>query len=290
MKRAGTALILISLLGAAAYWFQPAPPASVPEEAAPTTQLDPTDAPHLLERFIIRHEKAADDDGAPRFDREKRTGITEARLLGLAAPKAVLPLLERTAADPARPARSREFAIRILELLPDADDSLLRLAPASSSALRALCRRDLHGTHLAVYLTAADAEALSHWTDPEATSAVKRLAAVSDEARRMAERHDLLRAPDWAQKLEEILVDPCHERRDLTLWALHVARSRALPGLAAALRDRLDAEAPDDVRDDILVALSELGGALTDDERSRLESFGYLGDPAARLAALLEHR
>jgi hypothetical protein len=239
---------------------------------------------------MARHEKAADDGAAPRFDREMRTGITEARLLGLAAPEKVLPLLERTAGDAARPARNREFAVRLLELLPDTDAVLVRLAPRSAAALRALCRRDLGGTHLRVYLEASDAEALSHWTDPEATSSVKRLAAVSDEARSMAERHEILRAPDWAQKLEELLVDSCQERSDLTLWALHVARSRALPGLPALLRDRLDAGEPDDFRDDILLALSDLGGALTDAERSRLESFGYLGDPAARLAALLERR
>lgn len=291
MKRAGTALILISALAAAGIWLRPEPPTRGPEEIpSPPTALDPGDAPHLLERFMARHEKAADTGAAPRFDREKRTGITEARLLGLAAPEAVLPILERTAADPARPARNREFALRILELLPDGEASLLRLASGSAPALRALCRRDLRGTHLPAYLAAGDPEALSHWTDPEATSTVRRLAAVSDDARRMAERHDLLRAPDWALKLEELLVDPCHERNDLTLWALHVARSRALPGLSGLLRDRLDSEEPDDFRDDILVALSDLDGALTDAERSRLESFGYLGDPAARLAALLEPR
>jgi hypothetical protein len=117
-------------------------------------------------------------------------------------------------------------------------------------------------------------------------SSLQRLAALSDDGRRMAERHSLLRAPDWAQRLEEILIDPCHERSDLTPWALHVAQSRALPGLVDALRDRLDAAMPDDFRDDVLLALSELGGELTDDERSRLESFGYLRDPAARLVEL----
>jgi hypothetical protein len=291
MRKAGTTLILISALAAVGVWFQPAPPSRPAETPSPPSRtLDPRDAPHLLERFMARHESAAGDASGSRFDREKRTGITEARLLALALPDAMVPLLERVAADPARPARNREFAIRILGFLPDAEAALVRLAPRSGPALRALCGRDLRGDHLPLYLASGDAEAISHWWDPAAAAAMRRLAATSDEGRRMSERHDLLRAPDWAQRLEDLLSDACHERSDLTLWALHVAQSRALPGLVSALRERLDAAAPDEFRDDVLIVLSERGGELTDDERSRLESFGYLGDPAARLGELLSLR
>jgi hypothetical protein len=291
MKRAGTAILLISGLAAAGLWLQPeAPPRGPEPDPLPAPALDPRDAPHLLEQFMARHEKAAVDAAGPRFDLEMRTGITEARLLALALPEAMGPLLERVASDPVRPGRNREFAIRILGYLPDAEPALVRLASRSETALRTLCGRDLRGDHLSLYVAAGDAEALSHWIDPAAAAALKRLAALSDEARRMAERHDLLRAPDWALQLEDILVDPCHERSDLTLWALHVARSRALPGLASLLRDRLDSETPDDFRDDVLVALSDLEGELTEGERSRLESFGYLGDPAARLRKFLVRR
>jgi hypothetical protein len=291
MKQVGTALLLISVLAAVAFWIQPDPPALAPELPSPATRtLDPRDAPHLLEQFMAWQEKATPDEPGPRFDREKRTGVTEARLLGLALPATMGPLLERVAADPARPPSNREFAIRILGFLPESDEALARLAPESRTALRALCDRDRRGDHLPIYLAAGDAEAISRWTDPEAVSTMKKLAALSEEGRRMAERHDLLSSSDWAQQLEGILSEPCHERNGLTLWALRVARSRALPGLASLLRDRLDSGVPDDFRDDVLVVLSELDGPLTDAERLRLESFGYLGDPAARLLELLAPR
>jgi len=291
MKRAGTAMILISVLAAAGFWIQPGTPRPAPGPTAPVGwTLDPRDAPHLLEQFIDRHEKAAGDESGPRFDRERRTGLLHARLLSLALPETTEPLLERIAGDTARSARAREFAVWVLGCLPDADAALVRLAPRSAAARRELCGRDLRGDHLSIYLAAGDAEALSHWTDPAAVSAMKRLAALSDEGRRLAERHAMLLAPDWAPRLEEILSGSCHERNDLTPWALHVARSRALPGLASALRDRLDEAVSDDFRDDVLIALSEIDGPLTDAERERLEAFGYLGDPAARLAGFLGRR
>jgi len=291
MKQVGTALLLISVLAAVAYLIQPEPPARAPDLPSPATRaLDPRDAPHLLEQFMARHEKATPDEPGPRFDREKRAGLTEARLLGLAMPETMAPLLERVAADPARPPRNREFAIRILGFLPGSDAALARLAPSSPLALRTLCDRDRRGDHLSIYLAAGDAEAISRWTDPEAVEKMKKLAALSEEGRRMAERHELLSSSGWAQQLEGILSDPCHERNTLTLWALRVGQSRALPGLASLLRDRLDADVPDDFRDDVLVALAELEGPLNDDERLRLESFGYLGDPAARLLELLAPR
>ena len=291
MKRAGSTIILISLLAAAGLWLQPAPRPRAPEaEPPPARTLDPRDAAHLLERFLALHEKTAGDRSGARLDRERRTGVTEARLLALALPETVGPLLEQVAADAARPEVHREFAIRILGFLPDNGDALARLAPRSPSALRMLARRDPRGEHLPLYLASGDAEAISHWTDPAAVALMKKLAATSDDGRRMAERHDLLLSADWAQRLEELLRDPCHERGDLTLWALHAARARALPGLASTLRDRLDQAIPDPFRDDVLVALAELGGLLTDDELRRLESFGYVGDPAALLGEFLAIR
>jgi hypothetical protein len=288
MKRAGTAMILISALAAAGLWLTPDAPTR-PGASAPTPAwtLDPRDAPHLLERFIDRHEKPAGDGSGPRFEREQQWSVTEARLLALALPETVEPLLERIAGDPARSDRTRDFAARILGFLPDADAALVRLAPRSASARRELCARDFRGDHLSIYLAAGDAEALSHWTDPAAVSALKRLAALSDEGRRMEERTDILLTPGWAVRLSTILGDACHEQNYLTPWALQVARSRALPGLASTLRDRLDTAIVDDYRDDVLLALSELDGELTDDEQARLEAFGYLGDPAAHLARIL---
>jgi len=287
MKRAGTAMILISALAAAGLWLQPdAPSRSAAPAPPPAWTLDPRDAPHLLEKLIDRHEKAGDGSG-PRFDRERASGVTAARLLTLALPETLEPLLERIAGDAARSERTRDFAARLLGFLPDAEAALVRLAPRSAAARRELCRRDFRGDHLAIYLAAGDAEALSHWTDPAALSAVKRLAALSDDGRRMAERVDLLRTPTWAVHLSAILGDACHEQNHLTPWALQVARSRALPGLASTLRDRLDTAIVDDYRDDVLLLLSDLDGDLTDAERARLEAFGYLGDPAARLAEIL---
>lgn len=290
MRKAGTTILLISLLSAAAIWMQPdRAPKTVEPPPAPRG-LDPRDARHLLERFMAQDERADPPEAGLRFDRERRTGVTEARLLALAMPDTVRALLERSAADPARSPRSRDFAVRILAFLPGADEVLVRLAPSLPAALRELCRRDPRGDHLPVYLAAGDAEALSHWTDPRAVVMLKRLAAFDDGARRLVERHELLRSADWAPRLEALLVTACHERPDLTPWALHAARSRALPGLASLLRERLDEDVPDEFRDDVLLAVSDLGGALTDSERARLEFFGYLGDPEARLLALLGRR
>ena len=287
MKRAGTAMILISALAAAGLWLQPDAPTRSAAPAPPATwTLDPRDAPHLFERFIEIHEKAGDGSG-PRFEREQRSGITAARLLALALPETMEPLLERIAGDPARSDRTRDFAARILGFLPDADAALVRLAPRSTSARRELCRRDVRGEHLSIYLAAGDADALSHWTDPAAVSAVKRLSALSDEGRRATERYDILFTLSWGVAVARILGDACDEQNYLTPWALQVARSRALPGLASTLRERLDTAIVDEYRDDVLVALSDLDGELADAERARLETFGYLGDPAAHLAAIL---
>ena len=43
----------------------------------------------------------------------------------------------------------------------------------------------------------------------------------------------------------------------------------------------------DRFHDDLLIILGEMGGTLTDLERSRLRTFGYLVDPKERLAELL---
>jgi hypothetical protein len=290
MKRAGTAIILLSAVAAAGLWIQPAPRPPAPEPAPAAWTLDPRDAPHLLEQFIDRHERAANVEAESRFDREKKSGITEARLLALALPETMEPLLERIAGDTARSARARDFAARILGFLPDADAALVRLAPRSAPARRELCRRDFRGAHLAIYLAAGDAEALSHWTDPQAIEALRRLAAVSDDGPWINERLGILLTLTWFLRVEEILGEACHEQNYLTPWALQLARSRALPGLASTLRHRIDTAISDEFQDDVLLALSDLGAELTKEEQARLEEFGYLGDPAARLAELLGHR
>lgn len=287
MRRLGTGVILISALVAIAVWLQPDKPAPIAAPRPPTSRaLDPKDVPHLLERFIARHAKAPD------------RGVFEARLLALALPDAVGPLLDRIASDPARTPGDRRFAIRILRSVPQAEETLERLAlrldrDVSGAALESLCRRDLRGAHLQIYLAGCGAgipeafDAISHWADPGTIAFMKKPAVESDAARRVMGRYEILLAADWAQRIEEILREPCHERNALASWALHVARSRALPGLAGALRERLDSGDPDPFRDDAMIALSELGGQLTDDERARLEQAGYLGDPGARLAELL---
>lgn len=292
MKRTGAGILLLSGIAAAGFWILPEPPRRGPEPEAPSPAwtLDPRDAPHLLEQFIDRHERAAGAEDGARFDREKRSGITEARLLALALPETMEPLLERVAGDTARSARARDFAARILGFLPQAEAALVRLAPRSAAARRELCRRDLRGDHLAIYITAGDADALSHWTDPGAVEALRRRAALSDDAARIQERLSILLTLTWFLRVEEILGEACHEQNYLTPWALQVARARALPDLASTLRHRIDTGISDDFRDDVLVVLSDLGAALTDAEQRRLQEFGYLGDPSARLAELLGRR
>jgi hypothetical protein len=139
------------------------------------------------------------------------------------------------------------------------------------------------------------------------------------------QKAEILMGGNAETALLEILQNRESPHRQWTLWSLYVARARQLPGLLPALRQRLDgSEAkaksleqktesfitglgrtdpggfefqfvasakvdgmPDQHFDELLVAYSELGGALTDLEKGRLRTFGYLGDAKDKLQELM---
>lgn len=283
MRRAGAGLILICALAALALWLRPDPPPPAGAPPPPPRGLEARDASPLLERFLARHAKSPGE------------GVREARLLVRALPEATRPLLDRIASDPSRPAEDRRFAIRTLRFAPRAEEALERLAlrldrETSGAAIEALCSLDLRGDHLQVYVAGCAAglpeafDAISHWADAGTIAVVRKY---PDAGRDAARRHEILLSSAWVQQIEAILREPGHA---LARWALHVARLRALPGLAGLLRERLDSSGPDPFRDEMRAALFEMGGKMTDAERDFLEKAGYLGDPAARLADVLAGR
>lgn len=142
-------------------------------------------------------------------------------------------------------------------------------------------------------------------------------------AQTVRERFDILSSPNWQVKLREI-IESTQQGIPMTLWAIRAAEIRKMPNLLDAMRVRLDqAEAAargtlsqfqatataqgqdhpkfddlftqsatvqglwDDAFDEVLVAFSAKGGKLTSLEKTRLETFGYLGSPQKYLEELL---
>jgi hypothetical protein len=150
------------------------------------------------------------------------------------------------------------------------------------------------------------------WTDSRAAGAKLAL-----------RQTDMLMANDWPTSIGRIISQPGRGELEDTTWALAVARNRAPQDLSRWARNRIDRtlakarqmrqevavdagqrgielsafdrdlrsagsipEIQDPFFDDVLVALYRIGGELSESERARLRTFGYVGDPAQRLKEL----
>lgn len=334
--------------------IQSSTPATISGERTQNVSAPDIDAPRLLESLMVRHRDADRheyDLSKGRFCRELNLGMTEGRLLALALPEVVEPLLTGIAGDTSRDAQDRLFALRLLGVLSrsgrkGAESTLMRFAYSedrdlAGTSITELHQQDFHGSYRDVYFRGCKSgviesfDALSRWADPENVALMKKLTLLDREtsrlpdcARRVLDSYAILQASDWQSRLSTILKDTSGLDGSQTLWALGVAQARQMPELHAALRQRLDddflraqselestskrlarklgilndqgqnaesryslepleRELGNCYHDDLLIVFAASGGELRVRERTRLQRFGYQGDPKKRLQEIL---
>jgi hypothetical protein len=311
---------------------------------------DPAAVPYLLQRFADIYAKSplhrSHSTWTPLFGSERDLRLREARLIALVYPDQAKKFAVSVFCDRSRPLLERDYGCFLLARLtlhgdPAAQAELLRTArsredPMSESALATIASIDVGGEHRGLYRERAREgslnaiQILEFWGDPATIDLMKGLIAANpaleapQSSIRLAAQDTLrkvetLLSPDADVRIAALIETPSPENDAWTLWALHVAKIRKIPGLAEILRKRLDAAYRDARRleermavrggflpsfldenmvtgydyvtdnyfDDILVLQSEIGGPLTDLEKARLRHFGYACDPRERLAELL---
>jgi hypothetical protein len=228
-------------------------------------RLEAGEVPRILERLFAKH-KSADKDSytapIPRFAREKALSLREGRLLALAFPDTMAPLLNATLTDPSKDPLDRYYAIQLLGVLAAsgnrAAETFLdqaahdRDTEISGLAVKQLYPMDQQGAYRTLYLDKCGAEdtygfdALAYWADSGNAALMKRYMAEDREtslrpvlAEKVVKCYGILFSNDWSMKLESILKNPDADDFSLTPWAIQMAKRRSLTSFQGALRERL---------------------------------------------------
>ncbi len=260
-----------------------------------------------------------------RFVNESDSGTTGFRLFVLGYPDLAEAWALQAAENPVSPGWERSRALHALGILAEAglgsaESTLARLGRHSTGYFRSvavwwLSRADRSGAHRTLYRDLARegdwaaAEALSHWPDPEAVGILQGILAgppgiVQGYAQESLVRLRALESVDWHRLARDAILSEPGLAGSRFAWALRVAQERQAPWLPSTLGLRLDAARPstllrripphlgvtDGGFDDALLALAEIGGNLSAQERRYLRHYGYGGDPRERLAEILAER
>jgi hypothetical protein len=263
----------------------------------------------------------------PPFSQESITRHTEGRLFARAFPDLAEKLALQILNDEEAPGPDRMYAWFILSVLaprtspeleaflaeraaiPDEDGSYeahwplinlaeRRLDERCLSICRAQCR---HGNSTAFYILSQIVdpasitllEELKHWD----SDLCYPLGAIPGESVRTLRKIETLKSPDWAKRVETILLRWREQENQWEVhWALDVARRRSMPGLREILEKRVhegrDAGEPnprsvsypaDFYFDLILDAYAQAGGSIRPNEQEYLRHYGFAGDSEERL-------
>lgn len=278
-----------------------------------------------LRRGVVTGNLQFDVVPSPRYDWEVHFRWREARLFALGYPEVAERRACQVLLDPVSDRRDRELVFKMLAVLARAGsrsvkrflgeqsgsdnseyakqclfllseveasgeyDDLLRSAASrgDEGALYALSYR-LHGKNESVLLK-----------EKESPVTIR-----SQAAEFYLEKYALLKDRRGPERIRELLKET--QDHEMLTWALDAGRVNGLAGYLRILRERLDgARKPQgfDEReldsipprgtllyDEILLAYAQAGGRLDESECSRLQYFGYGGDPRVRLAQILSKR
>jgi hypothetical protein len=256
----------------------PAPPSLLKGTTSRTSGHPAVDVPARFARLLARHaskDKSHYGLDSNRFAAEEELGLRGGRLLALAYPDRMLPLLLDLAGDPNRDRWDRLYAVHLLgslarERVAAAESGLVRLAHQHSGVdgldskalflaneiIAQLAAADQKMSHYALYSQKCSAGfgsafyALSTRADPANVSFMQSLLAKSEAeedvslthraAGRVLKDYALLQSPEADGILNECIGSLHSERYDLTAWAVTAARARQSPALPGLLRRRLD--------------------------------------------------
>jgi hypothetical protein len=210
-------------------------------------------------------------------------------------------------------ARAADVATLLADLCTDPEDHI------RWEAQHSLATADRSGSHRALFRSLAkqgeteSLEALANWPDGEGLEICRSvrnkwmnqpypLGGVHYYADAAIERIEAVTSGTWESLVRRTILEQgmvfssCH-----LWWALRYAQDRRAPWLETVIRQRLKkdyelgairmgirGEMHSDVADDLLVALVEIGGALTEAELSYLRLNGYACEPRRRLGELLD--
>jgi hypothetical protein len=262
-----------------------------------------------------------------RFANEAISGETALRLFALGYPEVAESWAAKVAPDPGSPPWERPPAIRLLGHLASAmggapESVLMRLCRDADGethllAEEVLVKADPEGSHRELYRELARAgdapaaEALSFWRDPEAITILEDGPAWvfhpyhgrPVDPRNALTRLKAFEGGTWEGMVKEAIVGQLPLLSAHFTWAVRVGLERRPAWFGAALRERMGTEYASGrfrflkdhqayvdsvVVDDLLVALSEIGGPLSEDEQQYLRNYGYLGEPRQRLDEWLD--
>lgn len=299
----------------------------------------------LTAEYALR-AAASSGEKRSRFGREVYFRLREGRLLALAYPSSVREHALQISRDPTKGYHDRQYACFVLLVLAEngdkaAEAELYRLAASgdmaeANLAFSKLASIDSSGSYRTLYwqkCREGSLEALrcvARWGDPGTVDLMNRVISANPgpeypgsglrlQAQENLQKLAVIMAPEGDSKILAILETPSHQQWLWAPWALEMARTRNLQGLAESLRKRLDVsenearvfharrgeagdlppfetefvsnEDPSSFRDryldDVLVVQALIAGPLTGLEKSRLRTFGYACDPKQRLAEVL---
>jgi hypothetical protein len=212
-------------------------------------------------------------------------------------------------------ARAADVAPLLADLCTDPEEGIRWLAQ------HCLATADRSGSHRALFRSLAkqgeteSVQALANWPDADGLEICRLvrnkwvnqpypLGGVHYSADAAIERIEAATSGTWENMAQKTILEQSRVFTSCHLWwALRYSQDRQAPWLERVIRQRLKKDGEmgaieigtrggmhSDVADDLLVALIEIGGALTEAEQSYLRRNGYACEPQRRLRDLLDER